>query len=99
MYYGNTMNIYYKITMPTPEKAQSLGIKLDGLCSRLGLWLSGIAFGLTAVDSNIEFKVLFLRKNDIIVQTDSIPLWHDILGHLETEGVSWEEISEFCLLS
>jgi hypothetical protein len=80
----------YTITMPSPEVAMSFGVKLEGLNLRIAQFLTGIAFGLDAVDSAIEFDVVKndLRTMAITVTTDSIPLMDSIREHFVGYGVN-----------
>lgn len=82
--------------MPTPEKAQALGIKMDGLQSRMINWLSGIGFGLKAVDSAIQFDVVmtFQVTGPIVVATDSIPLMCDVTSYLNGYGATVTMVPE-----
>ncbi len=76
------------LTMPTPERAQAFAVKAEGMSKRIGLWLSGIAFGLNAVDSAIYASVVAQSDSQIIFRTDSWPLMGTIMEHLESEGIT-----------
>lgn len=76
--------------MPTPERAKAFAVKAEGMTSRMGLWLSGIAFGLEAVDSNISATVMVQSENQIVFRTDSWPLMGTIMEQLEKNGITME---------
>jgi hypothetical protein len=78
----------YILTMPTPQRCIELGQRHEGLCGRISQWLCGIAFGLTAVDSNISATVSMINKNDIVFITDSWPLMGEIMEQLEQYGIT-----------
>ena len=74
--------------MPTPERAQALAVKAEGMAKRMGLWLTGICFGLKAVDSNISATVISQNDKEIVLRTDSWPLVGEIMEQLETQGIT-----------
>ena len=88
------MNNYYKITLPTPQRALELGYTFEGQTMRTLNWLSGLAFGLDAVDSAIVFKVVRYSDRLIVVETDSVPLMGTIEEHLQPYGMKTEQVSK-----
>ena len=89
----------YILTMPTPDMAKAIGIKLEGFPIRISQWLCGIAFGLVAVDSAVFFTVLESRNTEIVVKTDSWPLMGTIMEHIEEYGITMTQMQESPLLS
>lgn len=84
----------YKVTMPTPEKARSCAVKLEGQADRTGIWLQGLAFGLKAVDSNIFFKNTHQTKTALYFQTDSVLLVDDIRESLAPYCITVEKVEK-----
>ena len=80
----------YTIVMPTPAKALALGVKLEGFDRRILHWVSGISFGLSAVDSAIDFQLIHQDKNSgtITVRCNSTPLIGSMQDWLDSYGVN-----------
>lgn len=82
----------YRFVMPTPERANALGYKVEGQVQRTHLWLMGVAFALPTIESNLYFKVDLLGKTSVEFSTDSIPLFQQIWEVWKPYGIECFQI-------
>ena len=57
--------------MPEHETAKALGVNPDGLIKNIQVWLTGISFGLHAVDSAIDFNVVYQDRSNHTITVDT----------------------------
>lgn len=55
------MATIYRFYMPTPERADSIGIRYEGLETRTRLWLMGVAFANYQLTGNPLFFHLSVK--------------------------------------
>lgn len=84
------MATIYRFYMPTPEQANSIGIRYEGLETRTRLWLMGVAFAnhqLTGNPLQIHFS------DGFTLVSDDEKLVQAIQTHLNDYGYTMNKIS------
>ena len=79
------MNKQYVFTAPDIETCNRFGIKFEGLCQRISLWMLGVAAGVSYVGGG-HFKVVFVNRSTITVETDSSIILNNVKDHVESYG-------------
>ena len=79
------MNKQYVFTAPDLEKCKRFGIKFDGLCQRISLWMMGVASGVSYASGG-HFKVVLADRSKIIVETNSSTVLNNVTDHVEGYG-------------
>ena len=84
------MNKQYVFTAPDIETCNRFGIKFEGLSQRISLWIMGVAAGVSYVGGG-HFKVVFVNRSTITVETDSSIILNNVKDHVEPYGFTCTE--------
>ena len=79
----------YKFTMPTQGEATELGIRYEGLETRIRFWLQGVAF-IVSLKTGVSILLRFETSKTFIIETNA-PEIIEVISFLSEYGYKCDQ--------